>query len=140
MKKTLILLAIFVFILNSCAKYEEGPVVSFRGKATRLSGLWEIEETIGIDTVFNKNGSGIFEIFKDGDFTFYDKLIFDGSEISLDYHGTWEWTSTKEGIILYLPRYSDTLSDYSLTITKLGMEVLWFQNDQEIVFKCIKSD
>jgi len=139
MKKLIILLIIGLYVFSSCGKYEEGPIISFRTKKARLSGTWTIDETIGIDSVFNKNGFGVFEVQKDGKYIFFDNIPFDSSELTLTYKGTWEWNDTKEGIILYLPRQTDTLVNYGLRITKLGKEVLWFENDHLITYKCTKQ-
>ena len=32
-------------LLHSCKKYEDGPLISFRGKEKRLTGVWDLTES-----------------------------------------------------------------------------------------------
>lgn len=49
MKKTIsifIISTLLVILFNSCKKYDEGPLISFRSKAKRLYGSWDISKAM----------------------------------------------------------------------------------------------
>lgn len=49
-KKTSIFIS-FILLLTilSCTKYEDGPVITFRGKKVRLEGTWKYQSKIYVD-------------------------------------------------------------------------------------------
>ena len=58
--KTKIILALFIasFVLTSCNKYEDGPLISLRKPLTRILGSWEVY-------YFDMNGNDLTQIYKD---------------------------------------------------------------------------
>jgi hypothetical protein len=65
---------IFVFLF-SCKKYEDGPLVSFRTKKTRITGVWKLDKIIvnGVE----KNDDNFFywmNINSNGEVVLYEKI------------------------------------------------------------------
>ncbi len=57
-KVRFLLIIAITLIINSCSRYEDGPAVSFRSLASRLSGLWAIEKVY-------KHGQDVSDKFSD---------------------------------------------------------------------------
>ena len=96
MKKLSILFAAFaVLFLVSCGKYEEGPGISLRSKASRIDGSWKVEKYTedGADLT-SDYASLTFEFTKDGSFTISDTYL--GQVFSET--GSWELTSNDEDL------------------------------------------
>lgn len=52
MKKIIIIIGLSAILFNSCKKYEDGPLISFRSPTNRLLGKWEVE-SVSINGVDN---------------------------------------------------------------------------------------
>lgn len=79
--------------LTGCKKYEDGPGLSFRSKAARVSNTWEVESyTInGLDNTSSLKNLNYTETYdKDGNCS-YNSSAGSGS-------GKWEFQSDKEQI------------------------------------------
>lgn len=135
--------AVVIFNFTSC-KYEEGPNLTLKSKAGRLSGVWDAtkiaNEVVDDDTEF------VLEFDKDGNikgeiefsYTYY------GTTYSYSYstEGTWEWIDDKAGIRLITnevgaPDDKDT-SDFS--ILRLTNDELKFTDEDNDVYEFEKQD
>lgn len=117
MKNVIKILAIVVIGINilsiqSCKKYEDGPLLSLRCKVNRLTGEWELtggdqtkttqEPSVVIDEVFLEfDKSGTFDISGSG------SLKLPGNPLPIPiptivFSGTWDWVDKKESILLTL--------------------------------------
>ena len=106
MKKLSILFAAFaVFFLVSCGKYEEGPGLSLRSKASRIDGSWKVEKYTEDGTDLTSDYATLtFEFTKDGSFTISDNYL--GQVFSET--GSWELTSNNEDLTF---TFSDGTTD-----------------------------
>lgn len=115
---TIIFFTLFLFLLSSCKKYEEGPVLSLRSKKSRLIGTWTLKSQ-------SENGVGTLlfsidklEIKKDGTFKFsFKRTVSDPSE------GSWSFTSDKENV-----DFKFTCCSNRYKILKLKNRELWLEN------------
>ncbi len=119
MNKYLIVLLTIGIFLYSCKKYEEGPTLSFRSKAKRLSRKWCMkEEVISDSTIFydlNKERNYI-QFHKDG------LVNFRSDSISFD--GYWHFSHNKERLIIDRNWDSGT-NFYTWKIVGLKSKELW---------------
>jgi hypothetical protein len=106
MKKLSILFAAFaVLFLVSCGKYEEGPSLSLRSKASRIDGSWKVEKYTEDGTDLTSDYATLtFEFTKDGSFTISDNYL--GQVFSET--GSWELTSNNEDLTF---TFSDGTTD-----------------------------
>ena len=123
MKKFILmsLVAAFTFAgITSCSKYDDGPGVTFRSKKGRVANTWMVKsyEIDGTD-VTSFVADAEFEFTKDGEFTF----TFDGDSDT----GDWEFTSSKEDIVL---KYDDGSTDTWL-ITRLANDEFNFRIEED---------
>jgi len=113
---TLLVLATFIMVgMSSCKKYEEGPMISFRSKTSRVAGDWKLQKATqeGVDITSNITIDYItFE--KDGAF----KFVGGGLELK----GTWSFDDKKENIII---KYAGSSDEEKLKIIKLKNKELW---------------
>jgi hypothetical protein len=98
MKKviTLTMLALFVAVLSSCGKYDEGPEFSVIPKYMRVANVWKISNyTVnGIDQSTTPFANSTYE------FTTKYKYIekWTSGALSLQSEGTWTFSGNKEKI------------------------------------------
>jgi hypothetical protein len=121
--KKLILIALPLFILASCNKYEEGPMVSLRTKTQRLSNNWQVSSAYqnGADRTsdFNVVFAGyLLDIRKDNTYTLSYSPFSAGTVTD---HGTWEFNSDKTHVVL--TNSDGETEDY--TILRLKEKELW---------------
>lgn len=83
--------ALLFFI--SCGKYEDGPGISLRSKASRIDGSWKVEKYTedGADLT-SDYASLTFEFTKDGSYTVSDTYL---GQLET---GSWELTSNNEDL------------------------------------------
>jgi hypothetical protein len=108
---------IFILLTVSCSKYEDGPIISFRSKATRLEGSWKYESKIYIDQniIVTENLPDTIMVFtKNGDY----------SENS-GYTGTWKFTGTVD--LLITKTQSGVTIEDQWEILKLSNKQLWLR-------------
>ena len=91
------LLSITFLTIYSCAKYEEGPGVTFLSKSARICQKWRpiqsVDGATEVITNIDSDGSYI-EFVKDGSIQFYNKDLM--SFVGLDaVSGTWEFSDDK---------------------------------------------
>ena len=127
MKKHYLLLSVFVsfiIIFSACNKYEEGPAFSLLSVTKRITGIWELKETIINDTVVDLNdmidmmgeaeldsisdmGFDISQINitavkvtfeKDGDGNFYFAISLSGFPFTRTEYMTWVFDEDKEDV------------------------------------------
>lgn len=93
------LLAIVVLLavglgMNSCKKYEEGPLLSLRSKTARIANDWVIDKVMS-------NGVDVSSIYpEDYVLSLLDDNTFKIESNGVSINGTWDFTEDKEGIKL----------------------------------------
>ncbi len=114
MKKLIIYKLVLIFVVTgfvSCGKYEDGPAFSLLRKITRMTGTWQLKETlengskpeedflesIGIEMTLEKDGKGKYDLF-------FSNLKFAAADLK------WDFTNDKE----------------NLKVTVKGDDVEWF--------------
>lgn len=102
MKKLIIYKLALIFIITgfvSCGKYEDGPAFSLLRKITRMTGTWQLKETlengakpeieilafIGIEMTLEKDGKGEYDLF-------FSTFKFAKADLK------WDFTSDKENL------------------------------------------
>lgn len=107
MKKLVAFLAAIVLIVsvNSCKKYEDGPLLSLRSKTARIVNEWVIDKvmTNGVDVTANYPDDYLLTINDDLTYTMLGNAV--------TQEGTWAFDEKKESIIF--------------TLTSSGMEYLY---------------
>jgi hypothetical protein len=75
--------------MNSCKKYDEGPMISLRSKNARMANEWVIDKvmTNGVDVSFNFSDDFLWNIKDDGTYI----LTSNG----VDQDGTWTFDDDK---------------------------------------------
>jgi hypothetical protein len=108
MKKLLVLVMAVVLAagFNSCKKYEDGPMLSFRSKKARLVNVWVIEKVMsdGVDVTSNYPEDYTLE--------FKDDETFLLTTNNLEFDGSWKFSDDKTNVLL--------------TPTKTGIEEKYF--------------
>jgi hypothetical protein len=122
MKKSTLSLALLLFCvlaiptIQSCKKYENGPMLSLRTRTERVSNTWKVENYKINGDDFTSLVSGYTETFtKKGAYT-YSWGILEGS-------GTWAFQNKDKEIKL---NGSDGQSSRTLFILKLEEKSFWY--------------
>jgi hypothetical protein len=120
MKKLSVLLGVALLVgTTSCKKYEEGPGISFRSKASRVANTWIIDQYVDADGDIDKEtDSDTFELTKDGKVT-----VTYGSTSQT---GTWEFQKDKEEI-----KFNYEYYDATYTIIKLKNNEMWLADEDK---------
>jgi hypothetical protein len=115
MKKILFAVAIslVVTIVSSCRKYEEGPMISFRSRTSRVANDWTVKSVyVNAEEDASHEAVGkLFTFTKEGRFT-----------INNDSTGKWRFLENAE--IIYL-KFDDKVTTKEYTISKLKEKELW---------------
>jgi hypothetical protein len=116
-KKTSIFIS-FILLLTilSCTKYEDGPIITFRGKKVRLEGTWKYQSIIHIDNgleVTENLPTTLFTYSKDGTY----------SE-STGNKGTWKFSGSVD-----LKITDTTQVEVSWEIIRLSNKQLWLRRN-----------
>jgi hypothetical protein len=115
MKKILfaIAIALVVTIVSSCRKYEEGPMISFRSRTSRVANDWTVKSVYvnAEEDAANAAVGKLFTFTKEGRFT-----------INNDSTGKWRFLENAE--IIYL-KFDDKVTTKEYTISKLKEKELW---------------
>ncbi len=135
MKKILALLLVAAFAIptfQSCKKYENGPSISFRSKASRVANDWAISSYMedGVDKT-NIHVSDVMTLTKDGGATY--KFTDNGATITMT--GNWVFDTKKENITFTstYPRNNGGGTTITVTvvetmkITKLFEKEMWWE-------------
>lgn len=125
MKKSgLFLVVLFVasIVLSSCGKYDEGPSISLRSKAARLTGVWKITKQTYNGTAVTLSADDLattLEYKKDETFTMTTQTYG-------PFNGTWKFSDDKTQLITSLTfgglTSSDTVNILRLTNKELFVE------------------
>ena len=110
-------------IFGSCMKYPDGPVLTLRSSADRLSNFWVIdkyfEDGLDVTDEFNIHyASFVWRFSKDFSFDIYGQI--DG--VPWSRSGEWKFVESDRSIEL-LNQASD--STYTFRIEKLKQKHLW---------------
>ena len=124
------LVLIMVIGLQSCSKFEDGPLISLRTKKQRLSRDWKIEYSVNTKTGIRHSADydgWLLSFDKGGDFT---KLVFyDNTETTF----TGNWTLTDNQLKLEITTTSGSENDF-YTITRLTKKEFWIKNKIEEIY------
>jgi len=135
MKKLLVLLVVGILMVsvNSCKKYQDGPLISLRSKTTRIVNDWVIDKVMskGVDATSLYPEDYLLSI-KD-DLTY--SLLFNG----FTQEGTWVFDDKKENIIFTL---STTGMESKFFILRLKNKELTLEqtvNDEKYTFYYVQK-
>lgn len=103
----------FFIAAPGCKKYEDGPLISFKSKQSRIVGYWDGVEHF-IDGEAQEYGGGIF----------YD-IDEDGGYHRVFEFGLWQFSDDKERLIMS-PIF-DNFFPYELVILRLTDSELWVE-------------
>ena len=128
MKKTTITIIsiIAVLLFTECKKYQDGPLISFRSKKSRVEGTWNYDKVLvnNEDKTAEVVGAEI-EFATDGTFTC--KRNVPGTSIMLESKGSWALSNNDCSIdLLSTSTYGSSLQRWN--ILKLKNKELWLEN------------
>jgi hypothetical protein len=107
---------VFLFGIQGCSKYPEGPTISFKSRTDRISNEWKIDNYKVNGTDYTSLVTGYTETFTKGGTYSYNWGILSGS-------GTWKFINNdKEVQITGL----NNQSDVTLFILKLEEKQFWY--------------
>lgn len=123
--KYALVVAVALFFMASCSKFEDGPAISFRSKENRLTGKWKL-------TKWTEKGEDVTMLRTDSNEVFYEFF----EEKTMSYlvglnqaiEGTWELEETN--VIMDLQLVSE-LGNY---IDKDTLMLKRLTNKEMIVF------
>lgn len=137
MKKVVIITLVVAFAVASCKKYPDGPDISFRSKAERLSNTWVIdqyfENGVNKTTDFkNLAKDYVMAIDKGGSYSLSYKVL---GIIPYSESGTWAFNGDKTKVV-FTRTSPAPVNTSDWTILKLKENELWGQyNDSTKVIK-----
>lgn len=108
MKKLLVLSLLAIFMLvgfSSCKKYEDGPMISFRSKTSRLVGDWKI-------TKVTESGIDVSDKYDTYAFTFKDDNTYTHMKTK-EETGKWSFNDDKTKIELTI-NGTGTIDSYTI--------------------------
>ena len=117
-------------LLHSCKKYEDGPLISFRGKEKRLTGVWDLTES-------SSDSGAVPDSLVCNTLTFGHQVT--GGTFSCsgtgglgDFaQGRWYWSDTKEFVTTYVASTSLYIGMLHISdrwrIKRLKMHELWLE-------------
>lgn len=136
----IIMIMIFLSVLVSCKKYEDGPLLSLRSAKNRLTGSWVSKEIY------------INNLFAELDNNLYTLIIKRNNTLNLSNNyskleGSWELVSNKELISILVTEVEpntgfvkkDSWEILRLTNNDLWIKFSYFENLTEIRFKKIEK-
>jgi hypothetical protein len=112
----LVLAILTIPILQSCNKYEDGPMVSLRPRAERVANRWKVEN-------YKIDGADYTSIVSDYTEQFSKDQAYSYTWGSISGAGTWSFQNNDEEIKL---SGSDDHSSRTLFITKLEEKAFWY--------------
>jgi len=120
LKKTtfslILLVGILAPILQSCSKYEEGPMISLRTRTERLANIWKVDNYKVDGTDYTSIVSNYTETFSNSGAYSYDWGILGGS-------GTWAFQNKDLEVKL---TGDENQTSRVLFILKLEEKTLWY--------------
>lgn len=130
MKKKLLVLPLVALtlltVLTSCNKYEEGPVVSFRSKYSRVVNTWKAKYIFrdALDvTAWYTDWS--LDLKEDGRLTITDH---DEQDSVVTQEGFWSLTNKNEDIQFLYTKPAVANDRMTAHILKLKAEELWYES------------
>lgn len=121
-----ILIGLF-FILPSCKKYEDGPLISFRTKTNRLCRTWKLGDSSLSGSSLNF-GALAYEteyVYKsDGTLIVTNTSLRNQPFVQI---GTWMFTDNSKKLKTVLDGHSSEITIYKLTV-----EELWTGTDSQL--------
>ena|SRR6218665_353353 len=116
--------------LSSCGKYEEGPGMSLLTKKMRITGEWDLKETVEPDGDVDADNSSDYVTFdKDGTWTY--------TSGSVSQKGEWAFSSGKEKLKVSYPFGGVTVNSES-TIIRLTNKEMWLKDGDGYISKSEK--
>lgn len=116
------------FVLGSCSKYEEGPLLSLRTKKARITGEWKVDRYVDEDGTESNPGTfdeaARLELTKENTLS----MKIDGDEVA---NGTWEFTSSKEGVIFDISIFGLPSDASTYQIIKLENDEMWLTEEED---------
>ena len=116
-------LSVVAVSISSCGKYEEGPKFTLLSKKARITNTWKFtkSENNGIDNTPDPAYYTLTLTLKEDGTAKAEYTIFGVPAID---NGNWEFSSSKEELILSDPSGSQTLEILKLTNTELKVKQL----------------
>lgn len=129
MKKIIYLLVLVNFLLVSCKKYEEGPLISLSSKKERASNTWRVERANqnGTDKT-NEYHNWRLTLTKEGYYLYYS---VGNTSVSLNFTGTWEFTENGKYITAEIRDLSGNSIIKVYRVLKLKENELWIVDTTE---------
>ena len=123
--RILVLFLLSVFVLSSCGKYEEGPMISLLPKMMRLTSQWQLDKLYidDVEQTLSDDDKDDYIDLKDGGV--YEIVTVSGS-YSTTSTGTWELTSSKEQLVLKYDFGTITYNE-EYDILRLTSKELWVE-------------
>ncbi len=140
MKKSTIavltLLLVGSVLLNSCKKYQYGPMFSLKSKTERVANTWTIASAVDSTGQDMSNNFQNFELFMSKEGTAQLSFVIDvlGTPFTISTNGTWEFINNNTQI-----RFDYDMDDFDgvVTILKLMEDELWFEDEDKSEFHLI---
>jgi hypothetical protein len=121
MQKSVFYTLILLLLIAAC-KYEDGPVVSFQSKASRLDGAWDVEKVIidGVDSTqfYHDSCHCRIAIYKDWGASHHQSVFYQNCrEHFLNnpwgyYGGHWWFSNNKKSIVVDIGHKRDSLTSF----------------------------
>jgi hypothetical protein len=117
------LLIVIVFLITSCTKYEDGPLITFRSKTKRLCKTWSYQSII-----YTEQGITVTTNLPKYKMTFNK----DGLYLQDDgYTGNWKFSGDVGLEINKRKQNNDTIENIVWEITRLSNKELWLRKNKE---------
>ena len=116
-------LSVVAVSISSCGKYEEGPKFTLLSKKARITNTWKFtkSENNGIDNTPDPAYYTLTLTLKEDGTAKAEHTIFG---VPASDNGNWEFSSSKEELILSDPSGTQTLEILKLTNTELKVKQL----------------
>lgn len=113
-------------VLSACTKYEEGPVVSFRSKYSRVVNTWKAKyifrDALDVTAWYT---DWTLDLKEDGRLTSTDR---DEQDSLLTQEGFWELVNKNEDLQFLYTKPAVANDRMTVNILKLTKEELWYEN------------
>jgi len=122
--KNIFFVLVFLFSIQSCSKFEDGPVISFRTKKQRLSQNWKIEYSINLKTGVRHSAdyeSWLLSFTKGGSYS--KSIYYNNTPTTI----TGNWILSGNQLKLETTVGSEKIIEF-YTITKLTKKELWVKD------------
>lgn len=125
--KGLTFIIVFVIVLTSCSKLEDGPFFSVYSKTKRIKRSWKIESVLDLKTneYHYKEYDGWILTFE-GDSKYTQKIVYGG--ITKTEKGVWKFEKDVLYMIYYPQKYT---IEKQYQLLRLTQKELWVKNDVE---------